>query len=76
MTQHNLVTGELRQADATRREPTRVPPVAPQETGLHGRGGGSTTQRDMVRASLLLADDRAVRHGVYPRRVPGSPRHA
>jgi hypothetical protein len=34
-----------------------------------------TPQRDMVRASLLLGDA-TERHACYPRRIPGSSRHA
>jgi hypothetical protein len=77
MTSHEFVPGELRQADATRREPTRVTPAAPNVTGLHGPGGGPTlpSQRAMVAASLAMEDNRAARHGCYPRRVPGTPRH-
>jgi hypothetical protein len=38
--------------------------------GTQDRG----TQRDLVAASLLLADRRTDRHECYPRRVPGTPR--
>jgi hypothetical protein len=47
----------------------------PTAAGQHGRAPSPTSQVSMVAASLLLGDA-TERHACYPRRTPGTPRHA